>query len=688
MGILSTQGREIFYNCLVFSIFDDNENTVGIYARNINDTAKVKHLYLKGKHKGVFNRKASKVYDEIILTESIIDALSLIETGFDNVQSVYGINGFTDEHLQTLKDDRVKTVVIAYDKDEAGIKASDELKDKLIVEGFKVKVIIPPVKKDWNEELINGIEKDSINILINNAEIFKPKQTASLEVKKDGFGYIFSIGGINYSVSNVKENFGHNLKVNVRAEHKGERFPDNVDLYSSRSRDMLALKLSQKFGVEAKRIEKDLLLILDYLEDEQRKRLNPEEEKKEELTEEEIKTGMEFLKSPDIFDQIVQDMTTLGYVGEDLNKKLIYLCATSRLMDDPISVMIVSQSASGKSYLVDTTARLIPENDVIDFHTLSKQALQYMGDKLLNKFMVMGEASHDDNIENQLRQILSGHKLSRYVVVKNEKTGELTTEQVLVRAVVASVITTTSNKINAENASRYFIVNTDESKEQTQRIYEAQKKKYSEERESIKKNVIPDIIKKHHAAHRLLKKITVVIPSKMRNRLKFPDKIMRLRRDHERFIDLIAVVCFLRQYQKTIRNNGEFDYIECNKTDYRIAYDILINDVLQSTISEIPQQSVMVYDAIREIARLKAEAERIKANEVGVSQREIREHTGFNQMFVKRYIKILVDYEYLKVKASGARGAKHEYSLIEDEDLNHIDISMIPTPNQMDKILD
>ena len=55
-------------------------------------------------------------------------------------------------------------------------------------------------------------------------------------------------------------------------------------------------------------------------------------------------------------------------------------------------------------------------------------------------------------------------------------------------------------------------------------------------------------------------------------------------------------------------------------------------------------------------------------------------------MFVKRYIKTLVDYEYLKVKAGG-RGAKCEYSLIADEDLNHIDISMIPTPDEMDKIL-
>ena len=355
-------------------------------------------------------------------------------------------------------------------------------------------------------------------------------------------------------------------------------------------------------------------------------------------------------------------------------------------MDDPISVMIVSQSASGKSYLVDTVSRLIPGNEIIEFHTLSQQALQYMGEKLLHKFMTMGEATHDKDIENQLRQILSGHKLSRYVVVKNEKTGEMSTEQILVRAVVASVLTTTSSRINPENASRYFIVNTDESPDQTSRIYEAQKSKYSEERSRIKENIIPDIIKKHHAAQKLLQKITIVIPSTMRNRLKFPSNVMRLRRDHERFIDLIAVVCFLRQYQKKKKNNGRFDYIECDRIDYRIAYTILINDVLRSTISEIPQQSVMIYEAVREIARSNADAEGIKTCDVTVSQREIREHTGFNQMFVKRYIRLLVDYEYLKSKPGG-RGSRFGYSLIADEDLNHIDISMIPTPEEMNGLL-
>ena len=117
-------------------------------------------------------------------------------------------------------------------------------------------------------------------------------------------------------------------------------------------------------------------------------------------------------------------MTTLGYVGEDLNKQLLYLCASSRKLDDPISVLIISQSASGKSFLVDTVKKLIPSNEVVSIITLSDQALNYLPD-LLYKFLVFGEAIHSEVIEHQIREMLSSKELTRLVAVKDDKTGKI-----------------------------------------------------------------------------------------------------------------------------------------------------------------------------------------------------------------------------------------------------------------------
>ena len=56
------------------------------------------------------------------------------------------------------------------------------------------------------------------------------------------------------------------------------------------------------------------------------------------------------------------------------------------------------------------------------------------------------------------------------------------------------------------------------------------------------------IIRTHRAAQKLLRKVNIV--NDFAPYLNFPVKLMRTRRDHDRFMDLIACVCFLRQHQK------------------------------------------------------------------------------------------------------------------------------------------
>ncbi len=70
------------------------------------------------------NGQATKAYTEVILSESILDGLSLIHLGIENVLPLYGTNGFTHAHLATLKSNRVKMVTLALDNDEPGRSAT------------------------------------------------------------------------------------------------------------------------------------------------------------------------------------------------------------------------------------------------------------------------------------------------------------------------------------------------------------------------------------------------------------------------------------------------------------------------------------------------------------------------------------------------------------------------------------
>jgi hypothetical protein len=247
-------------------------------------------------------------------------------------------------------------------------------------------------------------------------------------------------------------------------------------------------------------------------------------------------------------------------------------------------------------------------------------------------------------------------------------------------------MTTTRQNINPENTSRFFVINTDETKEQTRRIHAVQREKYTLARYAEKAELVPRIIAKHHAAQRLLKKVAIV--NNFSEHLDFPDTIMRVRRDHERFIDLIACVCFLRQYQKELRNNGRFEYIECDLEDYRIAYDIMINGVLASTMIELPKSATELYEALHDLAKTQAKKKNLKVNEVTFTQREIREHTSFGQSWIRENLRKLVEYEYVSVHRSLKRGERGSYRLKDDAEIEKINLSMIPTPGDMEKLID
>jgi DNA primase len=266
-----------------------------------------------------------------------------VALGFEKVQACYGTNGFTAEHLQALKDDRVKTVTIAFDADEPGRKAAAKLKEKLQAEGLAVKVIEPPQGKDWNEFLLAGGTKDEVSALMDAAKAAEPAllEKKSFRVVKVGGAYDFDFADVTYRLLGVKDVFVQDLRVNIRAMSGEESFYDRLDLYSARSRAAYAASLAAIFAVESRRIERDLIQMLEHLEDQRDRALSAGTAKPVEMSAEEKALGLGFLKSPGLFDEIASDMTKLGYVGEELNKKLIYLAASSRVLDDPISVLIL-----------------------------------------------------------------------------------------------------------------------------------------------------------------------------------------------------------------------------------------------------------------------------------------------------------------------------------------------------------
>jgi hypothetical protein len=159
---------------------------------------------------------------------------------------------------------------------------------------------------------------------------------------------------------------------------------------------------------------------------------------------------------------------------------------------------------------------------------------------------------------------------------------------------------------------------------------------------------------------------------------------MRVRRDHDRFIDLIAVVAFQRQYLKEVKffDDGK-SYVECDIEDYRIAYELMVHGVLASTMVELPRGAVELYDALRELARTRAREMNLGVTEIEFTQRSIRDTLGFGHTWVRENLKLLVEYEYVDRLRGTNRGERSYYRLKEDRDVGQFDLSMIPDPGKM-----
>ena len=63
-----------------------------------------------------------------------------------------------------------------------------------------------------------------------------------------------------------------------------------------------------------------------------------------------------------ILDLVIGVGRRMGVVGEDRAIKLLYLAATSRLLDRPVSLVIKGPSSAGKSYVVERTLSLFPND--------------------------------------------------------------------------------------------------------------------------------------------------------------------------------------------------------------------------------------------------------------------------------------------------------------------------------------
>ena len=671
IGILNEKGNPSFYKCVVFPIKDVDGNIRSFYGRAIEDK---RQCYTKGSRNAVWNSEIVKAHSTLIITESILDAYSLIEIGFSNVLPIYGTSGLTKDHLDLLSNYPVKEIILCLDNDKAGEKALPRLLEKLDPLGIEIsKLTLPEGIKDPNEYIQNGGDKDDFQKLIDRRLSLTIKKKSKEQTKSSTEGLLthigdvltFRYGQVHYEVKGFKTRFSDSLRVVINANHDESnlKHTDRIDLYTSRSRKSFSSLTANKFKLQSAKLEDDLLKIVAEIEQiklNEVKRSQGEEGQSYTLTNHEEKEALDFLKQPDLLEHITKDLELVGYVGEDSAKLLCYFSAVSRITKNPISITVRALSSSGKSYLLESVAQLICPEAIKYFSRLSQQSLFYMEkDELKNKIVIIDEKEGIDS-DYSIRTLLSSGKLVLGVVQKNPATGEQITKTIEVQGNVAVWDSTTSNHVNPENLSRVWEVWLQStSHELTERIHDNQRKQFS--LDGWKENKGRETaIRVHRNAQRLLKPLKVNIP--FYKKLSFPTSWTTTRRHNKRFLSLLSVIALTFQHQKEIKTFEGEKYIDANENEYRIAYN-LVKDILKITLSPLSKEAQDLLDIASKLVQEQADLIGIESSDYVFTRRQLREFAGWTAYKINKCLNELFQMEYLE-KVGGRTGSSFRYRIL------------------------
>ena len=389
---------------------------------------------------------------------------------------------------------------------------------------------------------------------------------------------VFTVGDAIYT---VEIGLDGETKLEVRLERDGKVHLDRFDLAVEPQRRRFAISAAMRTQVPFEAVEQHLIRIFDMIRALQAQIANPAATPKPavQMCDAERAEALGLLKRPDLLDRIAADLDTLGWVGEEKPKRLLYLIATSRKLATPLSATLRASSGSGKSLAIENTAAITPPEDLIHVSRLTDSALYYHDrDALRHKLLVIDEADAlTPEVLVSLRVLQSRGALTQSHVSRDPATGATATHFLEAKGPIA-VLTSTTGDIDEQVLSRCFEIPIDETPEQTERVLAAQRKLRSDPDQLGTEGRRARIVRLHWNLQRLLDAKPALIP--FAERIKFPSASIRYRREQERFLNLIESSALLHQHQRLKRRNasGE-EFVVADLRDYEIAVGVAADSI-------------------------------------------------------------------------------------------------------------
>lgn len=662
-----------FKNALVFPLVNSSGQVVSVYGRSVNacpdrSIGDKKHIYLKGERQGLYPKYPDPETENLILTESIIDAASLPDK-YTSL-ALYGTNGFTGEHAQVMKSlSRLKEIILFLDGDAAGRAAVEKLQATL--QELRPEAILSSIETPEGED-INSLavshEPEIFDHLIENRKVLSSTENQqSKDSNKPATSYQSKLDTRNpellhYStetlcitiLGGIKITGLDRLRVTLKIEAiTAERLlpiRHSLDLYHSKQVADLMGQISEQYEISAKETQHILAGLTNALESYRHSRLEamkPKKPTKKNLTPTEERTALDYLKDEKLMLNTLNDIKKSGIVGEERNAMIAYLTYISRKREKPLHIMCLGASGSGKTYLQEKIGELIPEEDKLEITMLSENAFYYFGqEELKHKLILIEDLDGAENVLYPLRELQSKRSISKTVTLKDNK-GNLKTMTLKVEGPVCVSSCTTREKVYEDNANRCILLYIDTSKEQDKRITNYQRNASAGLINTAAENEVKEKFKN---IQRLLKPIKVVNP--YAQFIDLPEEVFKPRRSMIMLLSFIETITFYHQQQRPIKTDHATGqpYIESTTEDVEKGFNLL-RDVLFSKSDELSGACRSFFERLKQ-----------HTGEAPFYTRELRKAFRINPSNLKRYMIELSRFGYVQV-TGGSKYKGYQYQV-------------------------
>lgn len=651
-------------NCLIFPLKNKNGSIVSLYGRSFTVTKQNRHFYLKDRQ-GLYPNYPSRATQHLILTESVIDAKTLelhanLPTN-TSILACYGTNGFTQEHSEAVSNlPNLETITIFFDGDTAGRTASKKLATQLqqVHPTKTIQIVATPSDEDINSLWTNNESTELFTHYLQLKEESQKPKVVSQKSKEESPKTqeqptnnqepTTENQQLTFTVKGQVRNLGDSLKVTLQTSYEGKNIIQKLDLF-----DYAMLEKQAKLTAKALHIEETILLekwqgYALQLEQQQ----TPKEEKEEITIDKATQTKcISFLKSTNLLQRFNDAIGKTGVVGETDNRLLLFLIATSYHSTTPLHGLIQGSSGSGKTKLLQSIYKLIPNEAYKSFTRVTESSFyNYTESSLTHKLLCFEDI---DGLKEEallaLRELQSNGRLVSSTSQKLES-GKIQSMERVVNGPIASLSCTTRADVYEDNISRCFVIAIDESVAQTKNIihYQNQLAKgtiNTQEQQKIRYFVQNCI--------RLLHNTPVVNP--YADKIQLPQNTHKLRRLHGMYQNLVAQVTWLHQYQRKKDNQGR---LITQKEDLQLASSILLETIVLK-VDELHGSLRQFYEKLKEYIK-------DKGVDTQFTRFDVKQATGLGKSQINNYLQQLVSLEYIQQFGYANRGYKYKISYWDD----------------------